>query len=586
MSDRYIGEAIRSTYDIIQWAKDNNKTGLILLIDFEKAYDSLSFSYIKKCLKCLNFGESLIRWIELLLHNFSAVINHCGNISEKIKIGRGARQGDPIAIYLFIISIEILAHRIRSDSQIKGFKLENLVHKLEMYADDCTIFLEPASENLRTAVKTLSCFFKLSGLMISVSKTKAIWFGKNHNCEQRLCQDLQLDWDTKFRLLGVDFDNNLDTMESNFPLKIKAIDKLLNCWIYRTLTVYGKITIIKTLALPKLSHLALVLPNLNKTQIKIIENMFFKFLWGNKPDKVSRDHCKLPEKAGGLGFTDINQFWQSLKFSWLRRLCYSGGFWPKLLEKTVEKIEGVPVTIVDLLQFGPSKLSAIGKKCSNDFWKQIFCSAGDFMQGALYSIPENVILAPFWNNTIIKKNRKAIKISDFPEIANKVSIVADFYDQETGELLTKGEFEQKYECLLTNETMVELNYIINTARAGLGINNNVKIPFSRPIQPLLIKIINVAKKGCSAYSKLLRKKNNLTGKLSEREKRWHLELQKTYGVDFWNRTYSLAASIKNENKLKFFQFQINRNSLFTNYKVNNLSHMSPLFVHFAVILMV
>ena len=261
-----------------------------------------------------------------MLHNFSAVINHCGNISKKLTIGRGARQGDPIASYLFIISIEILAHKIRADTQIEGFKLENLVHKLEMYADDCSIFLQPCGENLRTAVKTLSCFYKLSGLTISVSKTKAIWFGKNYNCDVKLCQDLQLDWDTKFRLLGVDFDNNLDYMETNFPQKIKAIDKLLNCWIYRTLTVYGKITIIKTLALPKLSHLALVLPNLNKTQIKIIESMFFKFLWGNKPDKVSREHCKIPEKAGGLGFTDIFQFWQSLKFSWLRRLCFSGGF--------------------------------------------------------------------------------------------------------------------------------------------------------------------------------------------------------------------------------------------------------------------
>ena len=47
VSGRYIGEAIRTTYDIIQWAKNNNKTGVLLLIDFEKAYDSLSFSFIK-----------------------------------------------------------------------------------------------------------------------------------------------------------------------------------------------------------------------------------------------------------------------------------------------------------------------------------------------------------------------------------------------------------------------------------------------------------------------------------------------------------------------------------------------------------
>ena len=124
ISERYIGELIRTTYDIIQWAKENNKIGIILLIDFEKAYDSLSFSYIKKCLKFLNFGESIIRWVDLLLHNFSAVINHCGNISKKFNICRGARQGDPIASYLFIISIEILAHRLRNDPNIHGFKLK------------------------------------------------------------------------------------------------------------------------------------------------------------------------------------------------------------------------------------------------------------------------------------------------------------------------------------------------------------------------------------------------------------------------------------------------------------------------------
>ena len=41
VSGRYIGEVVKTTYDIIQYAKDNNKIGLLLLIDFEKAYDSI-----------------------------------------------------------------------------------------------------------------------------------------------------------------------------------------------------------------------------------------------------------------------------------------------------------------------------------------------------------------------------------------------------------------------------------------------------------------------------------------------------------------------------------------------------------------
>ena len=36
---RYIGECIRNTTDIIEWLRRNNKEGLILLIDFKKAFD-------------------------------------------------------------------------------------------------------------------------------------------------------------------------------------------------------------------------------------------------------------------------------------------------------------------------------------------------------------------------------------------------------------------------------------------------------------------------------------------------------------------------------------------------------------------
>ena len=44
--NRYIGESIRTTFDCMQAAKNNNKPGLLLLVDFEKAFDSVSFSFV------------------------------------------------------------------------------------------------------------------------------------------------------------------------------------------------------------------------------------------------------------------------------------------------------------------------------------------------------------------------------------------------------------------------------------------------------------------------------------------------------------------------------------------------------------
>ena len=89
---RYIGEAIRTTYDTIFHAKEHSLAGLLLCIDFEKAYDSISFDYIIKCLQFCNFGADVINWVKILLFNFSAVINHCGNISSKFNIGRRSNR--------------------------------------------------------------------------------------------------------------------------------------------------------------------------------------------------------------------------------------------------------------------------------------------------------------------------------------------------------------------------------------------------------------------------------------------------------------------------------------------------------------
>ena len=42
VSGRFIGECVRNTYDLLEYAKSKNRAGMLLLIDFEKAFDSIS----------------------------------------------------------------------------------------------------------------------------------------------------------------------------------------------------------------------------------------------------------------------------------------------------------------------------------------------------------------------------------------------------------------------------------------------------------------------------------------------------------------------------------------------------------------
>ena len=67
--------------------------GLILLIDFKKAFDSVSFRFIKNAMQYFGFGHAIIEWLSILLNGFKAVINNGGNISREFNIFRGCRQG-------------------------------------------------------------------------------------------------------------------------------------------------------------------------------------------------------------------------------------------------------------------------------------------------------------------------------------------------------------------------------------------------------------------------------------------------------------------------------------------------------------
>ena len=127
---RNLAENIRTIYDIMQYTEDENIPGLLLLIDFEKAFDSVSWSFIQKSLQFFNFGTSIQKWVRLFYTNCTSAVNQCGHMSESFTLYRGCRQGDPLSPYLFLICAEILAILIRRNSDIKGI---NLVDKKKKY---------------------------------------------------------------------------------------------------------------------------------------------------------------------------------------------------------------------------------------------------------------------------------------------------------------------------------------------------------------------------------------------------------------------------------------------------------------------
>ena len=134
---------------------------------------------------------------------------------------------------------------------------------MSQYADDTQIFLDGSEQSLQEALSILDRFYEISGLKINVEKTKAIWIGALSNSEIRICRNYNLDWTNgHFKILGVTFTTEVfDIWDVNVPTIINKVESLLKQWSKRRLTLFGRITVIKSLALSKFIHLFLALPN-------------------------------------------------------------------------------------------------------------------------------------------------------------------------------------------------------------------------------------------------------------------------------------------------------------------------------------
>ena len=285
IKNRYIGENIRLISDIMTYTEEKNIPGIALFIDFKKAFDTIEWEFINRCLQAFNFGPDIQTWVKILYNNVSSCIVNNGFASEFFPLERGVRQGCPLSGLLFVIGIELLARAIKNDDNIKGISVGERVIKVSLYADDTTVFVRDP-DSIAHLLTLLQKFKNLSGLEINTTKTEGMWLGRWKNKSDT---PFGFRWPRDpIKALGIFFSYDEDkTNELNFAEKIRNLEKTLNSWKKRNLTLYGKINIVKTFGLSKLIYNASVLA-IPEHFIKETEKLIFDFIWGGKPAKIKK----------------------------------------------------------------------------------------------------------------------------------------------------------------------------------------------------------------------------------------------------------------------------------------------------------
>ena len=62
------------------------------MIDFEKAFDTVEWSFIENTMQFYDFGQSLQKWIKAFYCDISSAVTSNGHVSEFFSLGRGVRQ--------------------------------------------------------------------------------------------------------------------------------------------------------------------------------------------------------------------------------------------------------------------------------------------------------------------------------------------------------------------------------------------------------------------------------------------------------------------------------------------------------------
>ena len=94
---RTIFDSVRTIDDVIEYARYKDIPGILVAINFEKAFDSLNLIqfFILRVLHAFNFGPSFIQWIRVLYNNASSCVMNNGFTTGPFALSRGVRQEIP-----------------------------------------------------------------------------------------------------------------------------------------------------------------------------------------------------------------------------------------------------------------------------------------------------------------------------------------------------------------------------------------------------------------------------------------------------------------------------------------------------------
>ncbi|GKB02067.1 RNA-directed DNA polymerase, eukaryota, reverse transcriptase zinc-binding domain protein [Tanacetum coccineum] len=324
--------------------EENGPKRCAMEIDIQKAYDTVSCSFLEDILGKFRFHRRMVDWIMTCVKSTTFTICLNGELNGFFKGVRGLRQGDPISPYLFTLVMEVfylIMEKNIEESKVFGyhFGCKELKLSYMFFADDLLVLFKGNRESIKIVKKSLEEFSDVSGLVPNLGKS-IIFFGSISERDKLDLLQVMPFKCGKFpvRYLGVPLlAKKLGV--GDCKVLIDKVEDRINNWRNNALSYTGRIQLIASVLASMQMYWASVylLPT---TVINDLEKLFKRFLWnaGDSAKGKARVSWKVvckPKDQGGLGIKSlkqwnevlmIRQFWKiiedknSLWAKWVNRV--------------------------------------------------------------------------------------------------------------------------------------------------------------------------------------------------------------------------------------------------------------------------
>lgn len=281
---RSILDGVLIANEAVDWWKTSKKKGIILKLDFQKAYNIVNWNYLLQMLDSFGHGPRWIRWMKECTESVRISILVNGSPTAEFCPQKGLRQGDPLSPFLFNVVAEglnILLSRAKELRIIKGVAMGNsevVVSHLQ-FADNTIIFCEAERAEIVAIKRILRCFEMVAGLKINFHKSMICGVGVDNGLVEEFadihnCQSHKL----PLKYLGLPLGANTGRKQTWQPV-VDRYKKKLSGWKRRLLSYAGRVTLIKAV-LSSLPIYYMSLFKIPECVVKELDRIQARFLWG------------------------------------------------------------------------------------------------------------------------------------------------------------------------------------------------------------------------------------------------------------------------------------------------------------------